>query len=189
MPNFCLKCAKMKEDCCRSDYAKFSTLKDAARIARFLDVPVNKAVIYGPLSKKDKKTKLYLKKIHSYYYDLVSKGGKILQLKRKKDGACFFLSESGHCKIYEVRPLICRVFPFWYSSRGEMMVDHNGLNCDMVKGKTTSTFQIKAKERKNILKEFCFTPLNLKKLLAQLKKEIKEYEKKIDNFVSVNKIR
>lgn len=189
MPNFCLKCAKMKEDCCRSDYAKFTTLKDAERIARFLDVPVNKVVIYSPLSKKDKKTQLYLKKIHGYYYDLESKEGKILQLKKREDGACFFLSKTGRCRIYEVRPLICQVFPFWYSPRREIMIDHNGLNCDIVKDKITSAFQIKAKERENILREFCFTSSNLKKLLAQLKREIKAYKKNIDDFVSLNKIK
>ena len=34
-------------------------------------------------------------------------------LRRKYDGSCRFLSDDGKCTIYDVRPLLCRTYPFW----------------------------------------------------------------------------
>ncbi|PIR05663.1 hypothetical protein COV56_01635 [Candidatus Kuenenbacteria bacterium CG11_big_fil_rev_8_21_14_0_20_37_9] len=189
MSNFCSECAKRKEDCCRSDYIKFITLKDAVRIAKSLNAPIKKIIIYGKLSAKDKKTKLYIKKIHNYYYDLASRDEKILQLKRKKDGSCFFLSKMGHCTIYKVRPLICQVFPFWYAANGEIIIDHNGMDCDIVKNKTTYNQKIKRFYEVEIFKNFSQNKLGLKKLLIKLKKEIAIYQKNIDNFITTNNIK
>lgn len=33
-------------------------------------------------------------------------------LKRKKDGSCFFLADDNKCKIYDIRPMVCRLEPF-----------------------------------------------------------------------------
>lgn len=193
MSNFCLNCVKNKKDCCSSDYVKFTTLKDAKRIAKFLKTDIRRIVIYGQLSEEDKLTGLYLKKIHNYYYDLASDGGKILQLRKRKDGSCpFFISGKGHCKIYECRPLSCRVFPFWYSDKGTAVIiaDHNGTDCNLLEGKCTIHDQrIKPEHWKDIFTEFSCTAHQLEKLLAKLRKEIEDYEKNIDNFVRANKIR
>lgn len=32
--------------------------------------------------------------------------------KRKKDGSCYFLTDDNKCKIYNVRPMVCRLAPF-----------------------------------------------------------------------------
>ncbi|MCW4009684.1 MAG: YkgJ family cysteine cluster protein [Candidatus Bathyarchaeota archaeon] len=37
-------------------------------------------------------------------------------LKNPHDGKCVFLNSSGKCTIYEVRPLICRFYPFELST-------------------------------------------------------------------------
>ncbi len=34
-------------------------------------------------------------------------------LRRKSDGSCRFLSDDGKCTVYDVRPLLCRTYPFW----------------------------------------------------------------------------
>ena len=36
---------------------------------------------------------------------------------RKKEGHCIFLKE-GACRIYEVRPLVCRFYPVWLKHEG-----------------------------------------------------------------------
>ncbi|MCW4024831.1 MAG: YkgJ family cysteine cluster protein [Candidatus Bathyarchaeota archaeon] len=36
----------------------------------------------------------------------------VLWVKRKEDGGCWFLGEDNKCKIYSVRPQICRLEPF-----------------------------------------------------------------------------
>jgi Fe-S-cluster containining protein len=34
-------------------------------------------------------------------------------IKRKKDGSCLFLTKDNKCEIYDVRPAICRIVPFF----------------------------------------------------------------------------
>ncbi|MGQ9721362.1 MAG: YkgJ family cysteine cluster protein [Candidatus Jordarchaeum sp.] len=41
-------------------------------------------------------------------------------LMKMVDGKCVFLDEDKSCKIYELRPLICRCFPFWIERRGNL---------------------------------------------------------------------
>jgi len=36
----------------------------------------------------------------------------VMWIRRKKDGSCFFLMENNRCRIYDVRPAICRLEPF-----------------------------------------------------------------------------
>jgi Fe-S-cluster containining protein len=36
-------------------------------------------------------------------------------IRRRKDGSCFFLGEDSECKIYGVRPSVCRLEPFTIS--------------------------------------------------------------------------
>lgn len=49
------------------------------------------------------------------YYDFCDQNGRFYvsgyALKTKSDGSCVFL-ENGRCKIYDRRPLICRVYPY-----------------------------------------------------------------------------
>ncbi len=39
-------------------------------------------------------------------------------LPRRADGTCLFYKEGYGCTIYEYRPLVCRLFPFAYTSDG-----------------------------------------------------------------------
>ena len=50
--------------------------------------------------------------ILSQYIRITPEGLSILE---KPDGACQFFENSG-CRIYRVRPLSCRAFPFWLST-------------------------------------------------------------------------
>ncbi|MDW7777068.1 MAG: YkgJ family cysteine cluster protein [Methanosarcinales archaeon] len=46
-------------------------------------------------------------------------------LKRKHDGTCMFFDDNRNlCTIYEYRPLICMVFPFFLDSSGMLVVRH-----------------------------------------------------------------
>ena len=189
MTDCCLACAEKKEDCCSSDYAKFTTLEDAKRAAKFLKTKAKNVVVYSELTKNDKGTELYTKKIHPYYYDLAPGKGKVLQLKKQKNGACFFLSEKGSCKIYSARPLICRAFPFWHSAKGRIIVDNNGLECGIVNGKTFENQELKPEFEKTVFAGLSTSKEGLKKLLLQIKKETADYKKNLLAFVKAEKIR
>jgi Fe-S-cluster containining protein len=41
------------------------------------------------------------------------------RMKKRKSGRCVFLNENDRCSIYEIRPLICRFFPFELKDLGE----------------------------------------------------------------------
>lgn len=41
----------------------------------------------------------------------------VYQMKKTAEGFCFFLRDDS-CSIYEVRPLICRFYPFQLQNRG-----------------------------------------------------------------------
>jgi Fe-S-cluster containining protein len=41
----------------------------------------------------------------------------VYQMKKTAEGSCVFLRD-GSCSIYEVRPLICRFYPFQLQNRG-----------------------------------------------------------------------
>ena len=165
MPQLCIQCAKRKDDCCSSDYAKFATLKDAERIAKFLGIEAKQLASFSGLTERDKETELFTKKPHKYYYDLAL-NDKILQLKKKADGSCKFHSKEGLCKIYAVRPLICRIYPFWYSKDGEIITDNNGLECEA--------------------RHTGYDKPAMNKLILQLIEEIKDYKNNVNSFVRRN---
>ena len=191
MTQYCLECARNKEDCCSSDYAKFVTLKDTMRISEFLHKSVRNFVIYSGLSKGDLKTDLFKGKHHNYYYDLVSHDKKILQLKKKKDGSCIFLDKCGSCKIYSVRPLICRVYPFWYLGKGSLIVDNNGLSCSIIRSpenKDSHSLKKRAKLHPKLVK-IGHNSLSMKRLISKLMKEINDYSLNYLKFIKKNKIK
>lgn len=41
-----------------------------------------------------------------------------LEMKKSAKGKCFFLKDNG-CKIYSLRPLVCRFYPFWLEKSGD----------------------------------------------------------------------
>ena len=52
---------------------------------------------------------------------------------KKRDGRCVFLGEDG-CRVYEARPLLCRMYPFYVERRGEVYVIGVDAGCPGVGG-------------------------------------------------------
>ncbi|MFB0561817.1 MAG: YkgJ family cysteine cluster protein [Candidatus Lokiarchaeia archaeon] len=50
-------------------------------------------------------------------------------LMKMVDGKCIFLDENKTCKIYEIRPLICRCFPFWIERKGNLFEFKTSSDC------------------------------------------------------------
>ena len=104
--------------------------------------------------------------------------GKVLALKLKKNGDCIFLGKNKLCTIYSARPLICRLYPFWYErdEKGEMVItkmddstDENGGNCPATRDSEEMT--PKHFDKFLMQKEY------LLKLAAESEKEEKLYMK------------
>jgi Fe-S-cluster containining protein len=196
MSIYCLECSKKGLDCCREAHAKFLTLKDARRIADFLDADINTFARYGELKDEDKEEYIYIHKHQSYYYDLTLRDGRLLQLNDKSDGSCFFQEEDGCCRIYPARPLICRTYPFWLSDNGEVIFDGCSSDCPIVCGITGNddphdVAKLEDEEgscRSLALEYIGHTPISIKGLLGQMMNEIEDYKLNIDEFVRENRI-
>jgi len=48
----------------------------------------------------------------------------VYALPRREDGRCVYLTEDGRCAIYEVKPLVCELFPYAYSSKHDKLGLH-----------------------------------------------------------------
>ncbi len=179
----CKDCVKNDEDCCSSFHSRFVTLGDAERIASFLKKKPAEFLAYAELKDNDKQTELYRKRPHGYYYDLAIRG-KILQIKDGKKGECLFF-QKGRCSIYPARPLACRVFPFWFSIRGDIIPDNNGLDCPILCGERLGENPSQA-QVKSGLRKIGYTQEEMVKLINQLAEEIDGYGKGISAFVKKN---
>jgi Fe-S-cluster containining protein len=47
--------------------------------------------------------------------------GRFTAVMKKKEGRCVFLGEEG-CRVYEARPLLCRMYPFYVERRGDLYI-------------------------------------------------------------------
>jgi Fe-S-cluster containining protein len=196
MSSYCLECSKLGQDCCRESHAKFLTLGDAARIADFLNDEIKSFALYGELNYKDKEEYIYIHKHQSYYYDLTLEDNRLLQLKEKKDGSCFFQEDDGRCRIYPARPLICRTYPFWLLDDREVIFDGCSADCRIVCAITgNDDFEDVTKledkggtGRSKALEYIGHTRSSIKELLGQMMSEIKDYRMNIHTFVRENRI-
>lgn len=196
MSNYCLECSKRGLDCCREAHAKFLTLKDARRIADFLGEEIDSFALYGDLNEKDKEEYIYIHRHQSYYYDLTMRDGKLLQLREKSDGSCFFQAGDGRCRIYPVRPLICRTYPFWLADDGELIFDGCSSDCRIVCAMTgnddpedvTKLADPDGIFRKSALAYIGQSRESMTAVLEQMLDEIEDYRLHVDSFVKDNAV-
>ncbi|MBU0757972.1 MAG: YkgJ family cysteine cluster protein [Nanoarchaeota archaeon] len=87
--------------------AKSIKKKTKKEYSYFLDFsPLPKKTVYL-LKKDDPSLEGFLR------YTMLDKEGRLLRLKTKKDGRCIFLDDNKECEIYDIRPNVCRIYPFW----------------------------------------------------------------------------
>jgi Fe-S-cluster containining protein len=196
MSKYCLECSKEGKDCCREAHAKFVTLKDARRIAKFLNEDINSFIVYGGLRKEDKEEYIYIHRHQNYYYDLTANDGKLLQLKDKSDGSCMFQEQDGCCRIYPARLLICRTYPFWYSDEKDVIFDGCSSDCPIVCAVTgnddpddvTKLADDEGSHLRLALEYIGHSATSIRGILDQMMDEIEDYRSNINTFVMSNKI-
>jgi len=173
--DFRQKCKVCKKDvhCCifKGDSGfVFVGIKDARRIRKAIDKDYDYFLDFSPLPKRlfdsikseaDPALEGYLR---CYQLD---KDRRILRLKTKKGGRCIFLDDSGLCSIYDIRPNICRIFPFWAlrlnSGRLKILFHDDYLGC--------------ATPKKSLARDDDAETVLSKKEIAQIKKVFKDIEK------------
>ena len=63
----------------------------------------------------------FVERIHPIFLSTMP-GGRRLRLKVGPQGACSLLGEQGCSLPWEARPLYCRLYPFWFTPQGQLMV-------------------------------------------------------------------
>ncbi|HWG91705.1 MAG TPA: YkgJ family cysteine cluster protein, partial [Candidatus Thermoplasmatota archaeon] len=105
------ECGPCGGKCCRTPWTVFATPRDLARLeaatgrpaasfARVAPVPAWERDAYG--------------EGNLLFSRVAAANGEVPQLAKREDGACVFLDGQGWCGVHEAKPLLCRLFPFYY---------------------------------------------------------------------------
>lgn len=179
--NTCKNCPNNSHCCIFNKQSGFTflTIKDAKRIKKQTKKEYSEFLDYSPLSKK---VLNYLKND-----DPANEGtlrlsqldkNRILRLKTKNNGKCIFLNDQNRCEIYDIRPNICRIYPFWAIKliNGKLKVIEHDINskCKIIKS-------LKKKDIDNILSKNEQT--KIKKLFKDIINENSSYKKNIRKFI------
>jgi Fe-S-cluster containining protein len=171
--NICLKCPD-KVHCCKFKAKGFVFIgpKDAINICK--KYRINDFLELRKLSKKTVSSLKHEPKYSEGYLRYSQlKDGRLPVLKTQKNGDCIFLKK-GKCIIYKDRPLICRIYPYWFYNGEKMhIIEHNpGCKCKLLKQKEGKA-DVSSKER-----------TSFKKLSKSIIEENKFYKRNIVSFIS-----
>ncbi|MFH0876293.1 MAG: YkgJ family cysteine cluster protein [archaeon] len=121
--NYLKYCKTCKNNCCiypdETGFI-FCGIEDAKIIHEKTKLPYNEFLLYTPLKKKTIKlcSEYHDKNSESSLRMRLLKENKLLRIKTTNDGRCVFLDSSDKCTIYENRPLICKIYPYWFRKKG-----------------------------------------------------------------------
>lgn len=176
----CYCCAKGElgcTDCCTSPFIEedpgfWLTFSDIARIVKKTGMNPEKFCRLTELEEADEDDE----EADEVYGDLIYLGDKVI-LMNPKNKKCSFLGKNG-CKIFDARPMMCRVYPFWFKEKKgkiEITVEHedtiNEDDCYLTKS------NYKNYDLKYLLSLLDETEPSFKKLIKQYIKEMKLHDK------------
>jgi Fe-S-cluster containining protein len=171
----------------------FVGIKDAKRIKIKTDKNFSDFLDYSPLSRKlvnaMKNEGDYLE--GAIRNDLLDKQKRLLRLKIKENEHCIFLNDKRRCEIYDIRPNICRIYPFWAMRllNGKLKVIGHDENtgCGIIKELQTKSGNSKENiDLENVLSKKRIE--EIKSIMRNIEKENNYYKKSIDAFVKENKL-
>ena len=130
-PSLCARCAAHQTTCCQTSEIAI-TLGDVRRIAQHTGqadiwefrVPSDPVYLHHP------DDPIWLKTV-------IQPDGTRRVLKRKENGDCQFLAASGCMLPTEVRPLICRIYPYDYNEQGLVQRLASGCPLHLLRGAET----------------------------------------------------
>lgn len=180
----CKKCRKGEHCCIFEDDSGFVFvgIKDAKNIKKKTNQDYSYFLDYSPSPKK----MVYSLKTDDpslegrLRYKQLDKKNRLLKLKTQKEGRCIFLNDSNLCDIYEVRPNICKIFPFWAMklNNGKTKIISHGIDpgCGIIRALYKQFPDIEQVLDKSEIKK-------IKKVFSAIKREHIYYKKNIKNFL------
>jgi len=186
MEKYCRIC-KRDTHCCIFEKGGFvfASLKDAKEIKKRIKREYDYFLDYSALPiKAVNKLKRCDPALEGRMRYMQLNKNNILRLKTKEGGRCIFLNDSGRCRIYSIRPNICRIFPFWgirlTDGRIKIIMQDADHKCGAAKSLAGSYEEIeKALPKHEIIK--------LKKIFKRIEKEADSYKKEISKLIKENK--
>jgi len=181
--SFCRVCPTNAHCCTFKNKSGFTFvgIEDAKKIKSETKKDYNESLDFSPLSEdivaflKDDDPSLE----GAMRNKQLDKQNRLLRLKTKKDGTCIFLDKNRRCTIYDIRPNICRIFPFWAMklNNGKIkIIEHDEKpKCGIIKSKNKEFEDIEDSLSDNEVKE-------IKKIFGDIIKENKHYKKNIRRF-------
>lgn len=175
--SFCAKGEMGCVDCCTSPFTEkdpgfWLTFSDIARIVKKTGLDPSKFCRITELEEGDDDDE----DADEEYAELVYNGDEVI-LMNEKNKKCFFLGERG-CKIFNERPFMCRIYPFWFGEKnGKIKIQV--LHEDNIK---EDDCYLTKSNYKNYDQEFLLghmgeTRESFKKLCAEYIKEMKLHNK------------
>ncbi len=100
----CRKCNLVRKDCCHTPHIIFIGISEAIKIHTETGLRYSEFLTYTIFDEEQFREA----------FDKLIPSGKTVALKQfPPDRRCVFFSDNG-CKIPQLKPFICEVFPFWY---------------------------------------------------------------------------
>jgi len=219
--NKCLNCKKSIHCCIFKDNSGFTFvgIKDAKKIKKELNKKIIEQNIkvnysdfldYSPLPNKilsalknddpSLEGALRYSQLDSIKSDKTNKKTRLLRLKKKEEGRCIFLDKNNKCEIYNVRPELCRIYPFWgmrLINNKIKIIQHDPYpGCQVIKSMTNSQSKNKKEEKTKKQKKETYFDIekvmtkneikNIQTIFRKIEKENIYYKKNIKKFVKEN---
>jgi len=166
-----MKCDSCKNNCCiypeESGFI-FCGIKDAERIRDATGLGFGEFLDFSKLRRKtiDACRDWHERWAECRLRSRMLVDGRLLRIRTVEEGRCYFLDNERRCSIYKDRPLLCRIYPFWFihDGRSIRIIEHD-----------TDPCALKA----------CGPPKDALDLAKAIEEETRYYEKNIRGFSSL----
>lgn len=99
--------------CCRTPWTVFASPRDLARLEQATGRSAREFAKVAPLPEWERDA---FGEDNLLFPRVAAASGDVPQLAKRADGACTFLDERGLCGVHASKPLLCRLYPFYYET-------------------------------------------------------------------------
>ncbi|HVL48102.1 MAG TPA: YkgJ family cysteine cluster protein [Candidatus Thermoplasmatota archaeon] len=110
------ECGPCGGACCRMPWTVFVTPRDVERLERATGRARASFARLAPLPAWEREA---FGEGNLLFTRVALADGRVPQLLKREDGACVFLDAAGGCGVHASKPLMCRLFPFYYEMAGD----------------------------------------------------------------------
>jgi len=107
------ECGPCGGACCKVGWTVLATPADLDRLERATGRPAREFARFAPLPAWEQAA---FGEGNLLFPRVADGRGAVPQLRKREDGACVFLDVRGMCGVHAAKPLLCRLFPFYYET-------------------------------------------------------------------------